>query len=92
MKPISLSDYKAQQLGHLRGSARCLHCGHSWQVVTVPGTVSGFECSQCGFGQGVLEGLLVPENRFVCDCGSDLYFILKEGCMCILCGVMAEGF
>lgn len=52
------------------------------------------ECPACGLFKGVLEGLMEPGQgtRFVCQCGSDLFYILPDGCQCLMCGVMATGF
>ena len=86
--------FRQKKVPTMRGSARCLHCRHTWEVVVPEGMIMALECPQCGLWKGVLEGLIEPGHgtRFVCYCGCDLFYILPEGCQCLLCGVMARGF
>ena len=78
----------------LRGPARCLGCGACWEAVVPEGTIVGFACPQCHLYKGVFEGVCEPEGgcRWVCDCGSDIYYILSYGCQCVMCGVIQKGF
>lgn len=31
-----------------------------------------------------------PDERFVCPCGGDVFFVMAEWCMCVLCGEYQE--
>jgi hypothetical protein len=79
---------------HLRGPARCLRCEHHWEGVSPEGIISSLECPGCGLFTGVFEGVTEPEHgtRWVCNCGCDLFFLLPDGCQCLMCGVIATGF
>lgn len=80
---------------HLRGPARCLACAHQWEAVAPEGTIMGLECPTCRLFRGVFEGLTEPEHgrRWVCHCGCDVFYILPtDGCQCLMCGVIAQGF
>lgn len=79
---------------HLRGPARCMRCDHHWEAVSPEGVIASFECPACGLFTGVFEGITEPEHgtRWVCNCGSDLFYILASGCQCLMCGVIAKGF
>lgn len=92
MALIDLQTAREQRMPHLRGPATCLNCGHTWEAVTPAGTIVGLECSQCGTLKGVYDGFIAPDTRFVCPCGNDLYYLKPDGCMCLNCGLMAQGF
>ena len=89
-----ITPFPVKTIPHLRGLARCLHCAHTWEAVTPEGIILGLECTACGLYKGVLQGLTEPEygRRWVCHCGSDLFYLLPHGCQCLLCGVIAKGF
>jgi len=79
--------------GHLSGPAICLGCGYIWQAVSPVGVIAALECPRCGLDKGVLRGLVEPEGAyFRCKCGCYLYFILVDGCQCLMCGKIASGF
>ena len=77
----------------MRGTALCIACKHEWQATAPVGT-SQLECPSCTAHRGVFKHPCEPSGgtRFVCDCSSDLFFILRDGMQCRECGVMAEGF
>lgn len=89
---VSLQSLKETRLPHLRGPAKCLACGHTWEGVTPEGIFQGMECSACGLMRGIFKGLVVPETVYVCNCGNSLYYVVPNGCQCANCGVMAKGF
>jgi hypothetical protein len=86
--------FPAKTEPHLRGPARCLSCKHTWEAVSPEGHIVSLECPQCHCFHGVFEGVTEPSGgtRFVCTCGCDLYYLLPDGCQCLLCGVLAKGF
>ena len=83
---------KEETKEQLRGPARCLGCGHTWEAVSPVGVYTDLECQNCSTDKGIREGLMAPGTRFVCNCGNDVYYILPDGCLCIQCGVLAKGF
>jgi hypothetical protein len=86
--------FRGKSEPHLRGPARCMRCDHRWEAVSPEGVISSFECPECGLFTGVFEGVTEPEHgtRWVCNCGSDLFYILPDYCQCLMCGVVAKGF
>lgn len=91
----TIINFPQKEQYRLRGEARCFHCTHTWEAVCPVGTISSLECPECHTEKGVLIGLVeIPDNaaRFVCNCGCDLYYILVDGCQCLLCGKIVTGF
>jgi len=85
---VQLDDHR----GWLSGKAVCLHCGHEWPAVSPVGTYTDLECSKCNTHHGVMDfGIRPPtENIWVCDCGSELFFVATEGLFCRACGHKAS--
>lgn len=77
---------------YVTGQSRCLNCKFEWVAIAEDYVAIGLECPSCGLFQGVFIGLIVPKLRFVCNCGSDLYYIIPDGCQCVRCGSIATGF
>jgi hypothetical protein len=86
--------FPAPDAYHLRGEARCLGCCYMWEAVTPVGVIAALTCPGCGLDHGVLCGQCEPEGgtRWVCDCGCDLFYILANGCQCLMCGHIQKGF
>jgi len=70
---------------HLAGPMVCLGCKHEWVGVAPVGT-RVFDCPECGCAQGVMQGLVEPEEHFQCDCGNYHYIISATKIMCSMCG------
>jgi hypothetical protein len=74
---------------HLTGPAMCLQCGHKWVAVVPVGRLSA-QCPSCNLDTGVFQGLVVPDEIYVCKCGCSTYFIASDGdAQCCRCGVTA---
>jgi hypothetical protein len=84
----SLDDHRP----HVTGPAICLGCKHKWIAVRLSKEEAwdeSFECPECHLFKGVPEGLFSPSvgsTRFVCPCGCDIFFVLKDWYMCRNCG------
>lgn len=74
---------------HMSGPARCICCGHEWVAVAPVGEPQ-LDCPICKTAKGVFVHPVSPrgETRWVCKCGSDLYYILPTGCQCYQCGTV----
>ena len=81
-----------QTVRHLQGPAICTHCKHEWRVVTPEGITDGFDCPNCQLSLGILKSPVAPPAFFTCNCGSDLYFLTREGAVCRRCGIIPEGW
>jgi hypothetical protein len=86
---VSLQDHKQSQAPHIRGKAHCLSCKHEWEQVAPIGTTE-LNCPACASFKGLYKGFTAPETSWECSCGSLLFFIAPNGCMCSNCGVMAD--
>jgi hypothetical protein len=87
--------FPAPRTPQLHGVARCLSCQHTWEAVTPAGVIAALPCPACGLDHGVLQGQCDPEGgtRWVCACGCDLFYVLpSQGCQCLMCGVLQQGF
>lgn len=92
MAIIDLQTAREHRTPHMRGTARCLGCQQAWEARVPVGVVQGLECPACHCDKGVLLGLMEAGTRFICHCGNDLYYVKPDGCECIHCGVLAQGF
>lgn len=54
----ALDDYRPT----MQGPATCLDCGHRWEAVAPPGTVT-MTCKSCGLDKGVWVGTFLPRMR-----------------------------
>lgn len=83
-----LKEYKQKDDPHVSGPAKCLSCGHEWEVV-VPVGVSEFECPSCGLMRGTHQYQISPDDGIVwqCACGNNLFIISSiKNAICIGCG------
>lgn len=93
MSVIDLAARRKEVIEQLRGPARCVACASEWEAVSQVGVVSHLECPTCHRECGVRLGLCEPQGaRWVCHCGNELFYLLPDGCQCLLCGVIAKGF
>ena len=79
---------KVEQDPYLSGTARCIHCAHTWVAVAPVGTVE-LECPECRASKGRFLGLCMPEEHVevrTCNCGNQLFYLTREGHMCANCG------
>lgn len=72
----------------LRGRARCSGCRHEWEAIAPVGSVM-LECPGCHTMKGlyvypVADGV---GERWVCNCGCDLFYVKQDGYQCYICGV-----
>jgi len=70
----------------ITGEAKCVQCQKEWIAVAPVGTVT-LDCPDCNTMKGAFVGMTCPDEFWVCNCGNDLFFISKEGCMCANCGI-----
>lgn len=83
---VSLSDYR-EDVPLMAGPARCIGCGHEWDAAAPVGTVE-LECAECNTRRGAFVTCAAPAEYWECNCGGDLFFASRRGCMCARCGVM----
>lgn len=79
--------FPGKEEDYMSGGAKCIHCGHEWVADTPVGVIT-LKCPECKFLKGAFVCLAEPDERWVCNCGNDLYFISADGCMCSKCGVV----
>lgn len=81
--------FKPKTDPHNAGPARCIQCGHQWSAVSPVGTAE-LECPKCKTMKGVFLYPTAPraDAMWRCNCGSDLFYIIPEGCQCYQCGDM----
>lgn len=72
---------------HLSGEAICACCRHKWIAVAPVGTKE-LECPECGTFKGLFVNQVAPRSEYLweCNCGCQIFFILKEGIQCYQCG------
>ena len=70
-----------------QGQAVCQACGHEWQATVPVGTVD-LECPSCRTMRGVYKFPIDPKGgeRWVCNCGNDLFYLLHTEWQCHKCG------
>ena len=79
---------------HSAGRAKCLGCSHEWDAVAAIGSEC-LECHECGMHKGEFMGNYVPsveDDVYVCNCGSDSFFVLRTGVFCRGCGAETPFF
>lgn len=74
----------------LTGPAMCTHCRHKWQAVTPVGYPDNLECPECGQYKGIVGAPVVPQEFWVCHCGSDLFYLTPTGASCRACGMVSN--
>lgn len=85
---ISLADAKAERMPHVQGEAFYMRCDHKWRGVWPTGQTE-LECPgcHCMTGRGVFD--VAPHKGallFTCNCGNQLYNLLKDRVHCPNCG------
>lgn len=85
-KVIDLAAWKRDNTPHISGGARCLNCGHEWEIVVPVGTFS-LDCPKCDMRKGVFTGLVLPPEAWACLCGCVHFFITPTMSLCALCGL-----
>lgn len=79
---------KLEREPHTAGPMRCLTCGHEW-VGVVPCGNDTAECPVCKTEKGVRTQHVGPPEEhpaWRCHCGSWVFGVIREGCVCINCG------
>lgn len=69
------------------GPAKCLACLHEW-VFVIPSVQPALDlqCPACRLHRGKRMGLTIPgEDRWVCNCGNDLFLVTKDRVFCPQC-------
>ena len=88
-----LKEEKEKNSPHLSGEARCIQCHHKWYTI-IPAVepVPELECPKCGLNRGFFCFVFQPEeDRWVCNCGGDLFFIVADGTkQCARCNLSTE--
>lgn len=73
---------------HGQGAAFCIACNHTWQAVAPTGTTV-FECPSCHAMRGHWKFDFAPDEGLLvstCPCDNQLFYMTKEGHMCVRCG------
>lgn len=73
----------------ITGDAVCISCKHEFVAVAPVGTCE-LTCPECATTKALFKHPIQPNERWVCECSSDLFFVLKSGCMCRVCGTIAN--
>lgn len=78
------------RLPHLQGEVVCVSCGHVHSGVAPVGMFEALECPKCGLMKAVMKHGVMPESRWVCDCGCWLFAVSgKSGdILCWQCGAV----
>jgi hypothetical protein len=74
---------------HLSGDAICLGCKYKF-VAVVPVGMTEFSCPSCESNRAIMANPVAPDIAWLCNCGSFLFFVTKDGCMCRECGLYAN--
>ena len=79
---INLNEHRP----HLTGDAICVACKHKWIAFASIGEW-WFECPICGTDNGLwVTPVDPPCERYECECGSQLFYIVHDGPWCRQCG------
>lgn len=79
---------------HVEGRARCMHCEHEWDAVAPVGTTR-LTCEACGLKQGAFInaiGATAGQSYWRCNCGNDLFLLLRHTILCAHCGIEVKGY
>jgi len=78
---VSLDDKRP----HLGDDAICGSCKHEWNALAPVGTKE-LECPECSTMKGKFILFTGPRDEFfTCDCGSEMFFVLRNNIQCIEC-------
>jgi len=88
---VYLNNVKDGDGAHLTGDVICTNCKKVWTGVVPVGTHE-LECPDCHTMKGVFKHHLAPITNEIwrCNCGAELFFILKKKIQCCECGVIAD--
>lgn len=70
----------------MTGQAVCLTCRNEWVATEPIGTVE-FECPGCSTWKGVFAGTVKPEDRWICKCGNEVFYVTDSEIVCARCGI-----
>lgn len=83
---IDFSKKKLEASPHCAGDMFCVACRHEW-VGVHPVGLRWVECPKCGLHHGHTAVPKLPDARWVCNCGCDLFTLSSTGnAICALCG------
>ena len=89
---ITLSKVRENRVPHSSGKARCLACKHEW-VAVAPTGVTWMECPACSLERGRFVAQHEREEpHWMCNCGNNLFYVVKDGYYCPNCGEWQRGF
>ena len=80
---------KEEKTPHCAGDAVCIGCKHKFVAVVPVGEV-GFSCPECESNRAIFVNPVAPDVAWACGCGSLLFFVTQDGCMCRECGKYAD--
>ncbi len=92
-------DFKRREpeVPHITGAALCLDCKHEWvaeiEQQMFEETDGWMECPACHLERGRMKYKHSPERGtlvWTCNCGNDLFHVLREGVHCPNCGRLQE--
>jgi len=88
---VYLNNVKDGDGAHLTGEVICTSCHKIWTGVVPVGTHE-LECPSCHTMKGVFKHHLAPVTNEVwaCNCGNQLFFILKDNIQCCECGIITD--
>lgn len=77
---------------HLAGEAICLECRYEWVGVAPVGDI-WLECQRCGTYKGRFKYHSERDGEhWLCNCGNDLFYLMREGLYCPRCGSWQHGW
>lgn len=90
---VDLQRVREERSPHSSGQARCLDCKHEWVAVAPIGTY-WLQCPSCSLVRGkyIFMFNFPDELHWNCNCGNDLFYMLKDCCVCPNCGEKQKGF
>lgn len=88
--PVETHPLDEEAVQHGTGTAFCIGCDHTWQVVAPTGTTT-FECPSCHAMKGKWKFEFYPSD-FVCECncGNQLFYLTRDGHLCANCGIYQQ--
>ena len=92
MSVIYLKKEREDRTPHSSGKARCLACKQEWMAVAPTG-VTWMECPSCSLERGRFVAQHERDGlHWHCNCGNDLFYVVKDGYYCPNCGDWQSGF
>lgn len=88
---MTVIEFPKKDEPHIEGPTKCMACGYKGHSVAPVG-VSLMECPECETEKLVFELMTGPigGDRWVCNCGCDLFYILPTGLQCTQCATVQE--